>query len=211
MITIVTTYILKIALFVLLTAIALFIVSKINRSKSKREINAEDLMKSAVRFHGHSCPGLAKGVMAAKYLMDFGNSFSIDEELVSVVENDNCSVDAIQALLGTTFGKGNLVFKDYGKNNFTFYNRNDNKAVKISAKITGSGDKDLPKEERIKIILNSNPADLFNIKEVEFNPPEFAKIHESIICDNCGEMTMSTRIKEKNSRKLCIPCYDKQD
>ena len=71
-------------------------------------MEAKDLMDKAIKFHGHACPGVVIGVLVAKYILEHGNDFSIDEELVAVVENDNCSVDAIQALLGTTFGKGNV-------------------------------------------------------------------------------------------------------
>ena len=38
-----------------------------------------------------------------------------DEEIVAIVENDSCAVDSIQVILSCTFGKGNLIFKDYGK------------------------------------------------------------------------------------------------
>ena len=34
-----------------------------------------------------------------------------------------CGVDAIQFLTGCTFGKGNLIHKDYGKMVFSFYDR----------------------------------------------------------------------------------------
>ena len=173
-------------------------------------VNVNNLMEKAVEFHGHTCPGVSIGVLVSKYILEHGNDFSIDEELVAVVENDNCSVDALQALLGTTFGKGNLIYKDYGKNNYTFYNRNKNKAVKLRLKPRKDGrDKDLSREERIKIIINSNPEDLFEIEMIDFDPPEKARIHESVICDNCGDPTMSTRIKEVDGKKLCIPCYQK--
>ena len=172
-------------------------------------MEVEGLMENAVGFHGHTCPGVAIGVLVSKYILEHGNDFFIDEELVAVVENDNCSVDAIQALLGTTFGKGNLVYKDYGKNNYTFYNRTKEKAVRLSMKAQSYGDRELPREERIRKILNSEPKDLFNIEMVEFDPPHKAQIHESIICDNCGDPTMSTRIKKLNGKQLCIPCYNK--
>ena len=165
-------------------------------------------MKKAIDFHGHSCPGLAIGVLASKYILDRGNDFSIDEELVAVVENDNCSVDAIQSLLGTTFGKGNLKFLDYGKNNYTFYNRTTQKAVKLSLNPRKLGDMELSREERLDKVLNSKPEELFQIKKIEFDPPPMAKIHESIVCENCKEPTMSTRIRELNGKKLCIPCYN---
>lgn len=172
-------------------------------------MEAKDLMERAVKFHGHACPGVAIGVLVSKYILEHGNEFSIDEDLVAVVENDNCSVDAIQALLGTTFGKGNLIHLDYGKNNYTFYNRTNKKAVKLSLKNISFGKRDLPREERIQNLLNAHPEDIFNIQEVEFNPPQLAQIHESIICENCGDPTMSTRIKDFKGKKICIPCYEK--
>ena len=48
-------------------------------------MNYKKLMKKAIAFHGHSCPGVALGVMAAGYILDQGNKFSIDEELVRKV------------------------------------------------------------------------------------------------------------------------------
>ncbi len=35
-----------------------------------------------------------------------------DEELVAMVENNSCAVDAIQMVTGCTAGKGNLIFCD---------------------------------------------------------------------------------------------------
>ena len=51
-----------------------------------------------------------------------------DEEIVAVVETEMCAVDAIQALTGCTFGKGNLIHRDWGKNAYTFFRRSDGKA-----------------------------------------------------------------------------------
>ena len=172
-------------------------------------MDARELMKKAVDFHGHACPGVAVGVLVSKYILEHGNDFSVDEELAVEVENDNCSVDAIQALLGTTFGKGNLIYLDYGKNNYTFYNRTNKKAIKLSAKPTSFGDREMSREDRINKLLDSNPEDIFKIDEVEFKPPEMARIHDSLLCEKCGDPTMSTRIKEYEGKKLCIPCYEK--
>lgn len=172
-------------------------------------VETKQLMEKAVKFHGHTCPGVALGVLVSKYILEHGHDFSIDEELVAVVENDNCSVDALQALLGTTFGKGNLIYKDYGKNNYSFYNRDKKKAVKLSLKAEPFNHEDYSRKERIKLLLDSKPQDIFNIKEIEFNPPQNAQIHESIICDECGDPTMSTRIKNFHGMSLCIPCFRK--
>ena len=126
-------------------------------------MDAKKLMDQAVVFHGHTCPGVAIGVLASKYILEHENDFSVDEELVAVVENDNCSVDAIQALLGTTFGKGNLIYLDYGKNNYTFYNRTNKKAIKLSIKQSSFEDRELTREERIQKLLNTPPEEIFKI------------------------------------------------
>jgi formylmethanofuran dehydrogenase subunit E len=172
-------------------------------------VETKELMEEAVKFHGHTCPGLALGVLVSKYILEHGHDFSVDEELVAVVENDNCSVDALQALLGTTFGKGNLIYKDYGKNNYTFYNRDKKKAVKLSLKGEPYSHEEYTREERLRMLLESDPNEIFDVELVEFEPPQQAQIHESMVCDECGDPTMSTRIKDFNGMNLCIPCYNK--
>jgi len=90
----------------------------------------EELVQQTIRFHGHSCPGLALGIRAAELaLTELGRAS--DEEMVAVVETDMCGVDAIQFLVGCTFGKGNLIHLDYGKNAFTFHRRSDGKAIRM--------------------------------------------------------------------------------
>jgi len=86
-----------------------------------KEIDLPDDLKQCVAFHGHLCPGLVIGYCAAKLGMRLlAADRSADEELIAIVENDTCAVDAIQALTGCTFGKGNLFFQDHGKMVFTF-------------------------------------------------------------------------------------------
>jgi formylmethanofuran dehydrogenase subunit E len=93
------------------------------------------MWERAVRFHGHICPGLMIGFRASLYAMELLDlEFSEDEETVCIVENDSCSVDAIQAVLGCTVGKGNLLFHMRGKQAFSFYNRNTGKSVRLVQK-----------------------------------------------------------------------------
>jgi formylmethanofuran dehydrogenase subunit E len=172
-------------------------------------MEAKELMEKAVRFHGHICPGLTIGVLAAKYVLDHGYEYSPNEELVAVVENDNCSVDALQVILGTTFGKGNLIHQDYGKINYTFYDRRIKKGLRLSIKSSDPGDKKLTRDEKIQFLLNSKPEDIFHVYNVEFNPPGPAQIEESIPCEICGEHTISSRIMTYNNSEMCIPCYKK--
>ncbi len=173
-------------------------------------MDAQDLMKIAAEFHGHTCPGLAIGVMAAKYVLDHDSDFSVDEELVAMVENNNCSVDGLQALLGTTFAKGTLITKDIGKNNYTIFNRLKQKAVKLSLRDDIFSDNEGAREEKIAFILASSHEELFEIRETGIPSPECAPRQDSIICYNCGEPTMDTQTKELDGVKLCAPCYEQE-
>ena len=92
----------------------------------------EKTLERVVDFHGHMCPGLAMGVQAAQIALREIGAHAKDEEVVAVVETDMCGVDAIQFLTGCTFGKGNLVHCDWGKNVCSFYRRSDGRAVRIA-------------------------------------------------------------------------------
>lgn len=89
------------------------------------------------KFHGHLCPGLTMGVRAAGIALREIGPHSADEEVVAIVETDMCAVDAIQLLTGCTFGKGNLIHRDYGKNAYTFIRRSDSKAIRVITRADG--------------------------------------------------------------------------
>ncbi|MFR1190105.1 MAG: FmdE family protein [Oscillospiraceae bacterium] len=72
------------------------------------DIEKKDLWKKCADFHGHVCDGLTIGYKAALYLLDV--TFSKDEEVICISENDACGVDAIQVALVCSVGKGNLLF-----------------------------------------------------------------------------------------------------
>ncbi len=91
----------------------------------------EELLNQIQSFHGHLCSGLAMGIQASQIALDKIGKHAADEEVVAIVETDMCAVDAIQFLTGCTFGKGNLIHRDFGKNAFTFVRRSDNKAIRV--------------------------------------------------------------------------------
>jgi formylmethanofuran dehydrogenase subunit E len=163
-----------------------------------------------VEFHGHTCPGLAIGYRMALAAMDALKAIhSGDEEIVAIVENDACGVDALQCLTGCTFGKGNLVFRDYGKQVYTLYSRKTGKGVRVS--FHGNG---VPPEVRdnrggfAEFILKAPATDLLSMTSVTIDAPEPARIRNSVTCAGCSEQVMDTRIREVNGQKLCIPCAE---
>ncbi|MDF1615105.1 FmdE family protein [Desulfurivibrio dismutans] len=188
-----------------------------------------ETIKQVTEFHGHWCPGLAIGLRAAEWaLREMGRSG--DEEIVTVVETDMCGVDAIQALVGCTFGKGNLIHLDYGKNAFTFHRRRDGKAARLVASscLFGESRQELgrlmakqkqqvlnPEEQqrladlRAEISHQTMSApfeELFTIKAAGPLPAK-ARIMNSLTCEECGEGTMESRTRRFQEKTLCIPCF----
>jgi len=164
-----------------------------------------------VRFHGHDCPSLAIGYrMALAGLEALKSIRSEDEDLVAIVENDACGVDALQCLTGCTFGKGNLIFRDYGKQVYTIYSRSRRKGVRV--RFNGQS---VPVEIRndrkafAEWILASRAEGILEVKTVDIQEPEFAKTRNSLPCDICGESVMETRIHDLGGKYACIPCFEK--
>lgn len=165
----------------------------------------------AVDFHGHLCPGLAIGFRAAQAAARaLGLSPSADEELVAVVENDSCSVDAFQALLSTTFGKGNLKWLDHGKQVFTVTDRRRNRAVRVA--FVGDGlrakraDGSTDREKFLAALLEAPDEALLRITEVAPAPPDLARIEPSLACARCGEGVQQSKSLTAGGRVLCRPC-----
>ena len=195
----------------------------------------QDIIDRAKAFHGHWCGGLALGIRAAVWAVEnFGTA--ADEEVVAVTETDMCGVDAIQALVGCTLGKGNLLFRDTGKIAFTFYRRRDGKQRRIVAKLRGGEVKSrilglreelaaegLSAETRrrldaelaelrkkdLEFVLSAPFEEIFDIKPALYHMPGMAQRLPTILCENCGEGVMSSRIVEKDGRQLCMDCAGK--
>ncbi len=189
----------------------------------------EDFIR-CVNFHGHLCPGLAIGyaaVKAAETVLDL--TPAEDEEIVAIVENDSCAVDAIQVLLGCTFGKGNLVFRDWGKHVYTFMERKGGRAARVRLKPmerTGRAQRaelrkkiargdatpderrlyeDLKKQAALDIIETDSDR-LFHVREIEAELPPRARIVETRACDRCGEQTVIDKMIESDGATLCRGC-----
>ncbi len=157
-------------------------------------------------FHGHVCGGLTIGYKAAQYAIRLLNlTFSDDEEVVCIAENDACGVDAIQVMLGCSIGKGNLLFHMRGKQAFSVYNRKTGKAVRLVLKPKPEG---LRKEDSLQYYQSREPEELFDVKPVVLALPEKARLFDSYRCDCCGEVTGANWIRLAGEKKLCLDCYE---
>lgn len=162
-----------------------------------------------VAFHGHVCGGLTIGYQAARYAIQLlGLTFSEDENVVCICENDACGVDAIQVMLGCSIGKGNLLFHMQGKQAFNFYERTSGKSIRLVLRPSPEG---MSHEESLRYLTDTDPAQLFDVKETTLEVPQRARIFDSYICDCCGEKTGSNWIRLQGGKKLCLDCYGHYD
>lgn len=195
-------------------------------------MRAGELLLKAKELHGHICPNLALGVKASLIAMERlgvsrAEDYSISEEVLAIVETNNCFSDGVQVATGCTFGNNSLIYHDIGKNAFTLVRRKDWKAVRVYVdfeKVTGKYlDRRamelfervvVRREEEERLMEGFRRAweevgwrlleaeDVFRVYEVE--PPRLGKapIFESVRCERCGELVMGTRVKDG----LCPSC-----
>jgi len=193
---------------------------------------SKELIEKTIAFHGHSCPGLIIGIRAAELALQ--KLAHVDkEDLVAVVETDMCGVDAIQFLTGCTFGKGNLIHKDYGKAAFNFYDRSKNVGFRAVVRPDISGDigselRSLMKKveagtanqeesNRVQKLRNTlqerymkaDLEEMFVVTDPGLPAPKSARILASLKCEACGEMTMESRTRRFDGKTLCLPCFEK--
>ena len=184
-----------------------------------------------VEFHGHSCPGLALGYRASLRVLREFKRRSEDEELVAIVENNSCAVDAVQVMTGCTFGKGNLIFRDFGKQVYTFLTRPSGKGIRISVdwkrppeteeekalwERYAGGDRSKKvvqfvhnrKAVKVQHILDMDEKELMKVTRPEEKLPPGAEIYRSIVCDGCGEKVAEPKVRIQDGKLLCIPCME---
>jgi len=165
-----------------------------------------------IQFHGHECPGLAIGYRMATAAMETLELFRAeDEELVAIVENDACGVDALQCVTGCTFGKGNLLFRDYGKHVNTIFSRSTQSGVRVHfhGNEIPEGLQENP-SALTKWIMSASNDSILSVTQTSIPEPEPARIRKSIPCAFCGESVMESRIQQLHEKLTCIPCYEKQ-
>ncbi len=191
-------------------------------------------LDEVLEFHGHMCPGLAIGYRVAQLALKELGPRAADEEIVAVVENDSCAVDAVQVMTGCTFGKGNLIFRDYGKQVYTFIKRPSGDALRVSVEWVSPEETEEEKEawarymkgdrsgdtlsvvhkrksRKIEAVLNAGEEELFKVTREKVELPPEARIFPSVRCGLCGEKVMEPRTRVKDGKTVCIPCFEQHE
>jgi formylmethanofuran dehydrogenase subunit E len=191
----------------------------------------QETIAEVIRFHGHSCPGVTIGIRASELAWRELGQLP-DTRLVCITETDMCGVDAVQFITGCTFGKGNLIHKDYGKTAFTFYDRKTGLGFRsllktgargdlaeemsllqgrVAAGEAGQKDRTRIKEIRQQMeerVMGADLDQLFEVMQPHQPMPRGARILDSLVCEACGEATMESRTRRFAGRILCQPCFN---
>lgn len=192
------------------------------------------LLIKAGQMHGHYCPGLAMGVMAAVHAM---KELQVDsdgmENLLAITETNNCFSDGIQFVTGCSFGNNSLIFKDIGKTAFTLSKR-DGGGIRVCSRhesrdIIQQAFPDFQKYYKLVITEQNRSPELitkykrialqrafgtltipferlFTVKRLNVEIPDYAPTHESVICQVCNESVMKSRTVENEDSFICFSC-----
>jgi formylmethanofuran dehydrogenase subunit E len=210
-----------------------------NKENPRREIedaiDAGDLnrlLKMNGMLHGHFCPFSAIGVKAAaRAVQELGVRSTGMEEVVAIVETNNCFSDGVQFVTGCSFGNNALIYRDFGKTAFTLAKRSG-EGIRISVRADRVMEERPPEAtelwERVVVKRSGNEADskrlselwkelafrilelpdeeVFDIKKVTVDIPAYARIFTSVKCSICGENVMEPRVRMKDGKPVCLAC-----
>lgn len=203
---------------------------------------SKELIEKARELHGHVCPFLVLGLRMAEIAMGrlgvgrAGVLETVEEDIVAVVEVNNCLVDGVQIATGCTFGNNSLIYLDIGKNALVLFRRGDKRGVRVYIDSEKLISKYFPEDatrlfqkvvverrgsskeveelhrmwEEIGYRMAEVPEEEFTVQEVEIvEEIERAPIFKNVRCSRCGELVMETRAVVVNGVKLCYTCANK--
>ena len=192
----------------------------------------KELLAFGQRFHGHKCPAMPMGLRAALAAMGkLGVERAPDGQLMALLELDEdhcatCFADGVQVATGCTLGKGNIKKLHYGKWGLTLIDKKRGKAVRVVPKAeamqrskesefmklraSGVPASQVPAEiaePLVEMVLNASDETLLAIGEVfDYAWKDAPHTFESVVCESCGEMTVTRNARVKDGKIVCIPC-----
>ena len=191
------------------TARAMGAVRAAARAERMDDALGSDVWRRALAFHGHECRGLAMGVKAVEgALAELGlgcDPMAVSDELTCVAESMTCAVDAVQALLGLTFGRHGIVVRPRGKMAFTFYDRTTGGSVRLCAKAR------MPVAASIAELLLMPYDELFAVTEPRGPVPSLPPKPGRERCAACGEPTDEDMLRVRSGELLCLDCCAEGD
>jgi len=199
-----------------------------------RNNKTDILLLRAGALHGHFCPGLAMGIMAAtKAINELQTDSDGMEDLLAITETNNCFSDGVQFVTGCSFGNNALIFNDTGKTAFTLTQR-DGQGIRVCSRPESQDiiRQAFPDFQQLyqQVVAEQNHdtelvvaykksalgrafgtlalsfEKLFTCNTIDVTIPDYASIQESVFCFSCGESVMQSRTTEKEGKHYCYLC-----
>ena len=191
-----------------------------------------DLVNVGFVLHNHICPAMPLGLRAGlTALRKLNVSRSQNKELKILMENGPnhaalCFSEGVQVATSCTFGKGNIIRTDQGKNAFTLIDQRNNKAVRISIKYPffqkmlssefvqkrKAGIEPYNIDESIapamiQSMLDSPEENIFSISKIfDVESEKVSGTFNYGQCETCKEPVFETGLRKKNNQVLCLNC-----
>jgi formylmethanofuran dehydrogenase subunit E len=198
--------------------------------------NPNEWLAFGQKFHGHKCPAMPMGLRVGAAAMNkLGVERAKDSQLIALVDlgDDHCATcyaDGLQAITGTTFGKGNIQKTHKGKWAVTLIDKKAGKAVRVTPKaevmlgnkqtsffkdyrekgIPASEVPDEVVEPLVNKVMSMPEENMMTISDIfDYQFVEHPHSFNSFVCDECGEMTVMEYGRIKGNKKVCIDCAAK--
>ncbi len=161
----------------------------------------EDIIKLAVKLHGHLAPGVALGIRMSSIALEKLGAARGNRKLIAVSETYRCLADAMQAATGCTLGHGNAFVHDYGKLALTLGMADTKDGVRIALKKDAHAHSPLMKKWMMREgkLTHAEEEELgeqqlrlekkyFDIKEVKLNINTKFDSSKISACEKCGDL-----------------------
>jgi formylmethanofuran dehydrogenase subunit E len=196
----------------------------------------DELYKVGLALHGHKCPAMPLGLRAGLAALEaLGVQRAPDGQLTALVEIDRnhcstCFADGVQVTTGCTFGKGNIRSLGYGKFGLTLIDNKTGRSVRVVAmpeairrsqqsEFIEYRKKGVPAsqvdvklvEPLIDKVLSEKTDVLFKVEPIKQTqvPPMPPHAFDTILCAECGEVTVERYARVKHGKIVCMPCAEK--
>jgi len=195
-------------------------------------MNDNDILATALEFHGHKCWASTAGVRLGLAAMhELGVTRAGAKQLHAIIETGDyhggmCFGDGIQFTTGCTFGKGNIEKSGEGKFAVTLIDKATKRAVRVAYKPTlqprikasafmqkraaGVPPTEIPDDEQMEVVnlVWDAPAEeimtVGPIEATDWGEPD--EVVRFLVCPSCGELVAEPYARVAEGKVVCAAC-----